>query len=254
MKALTVLLIAAFAFAACGQVRKTHTGGETATTRFNSGASPSIPKNNQPDTIIVTGSEYLKVLGRNENGMYPQLEGTWELETMPGGNLASNKNIIKETASMTGDEGKPYTGKILDESMKDSKEIKRETTTKKTDKGTTTETTVYLVNKNEPERRITPAQGDKYHYPEKPFLNLFGSNETFSGFTGCNRIAGRYALRGNDGITFSHSAPSTRMVCIGDYDEKEFFSALKRVNRYKSTGSQLQLMDGDDVVLVFGRK
>lgn len=254
MKPALILLIPV-AFASCGEVQKTQTGQSAATSRYTSGATPHIKKNNMPDTVIITGSEYLKVLGRNENGMYPQLEGTWELASMPNANVAGNKNIINEVASIQNDEGKPYTGEMIMEAMKGSKEVKRETTTSKAKNGsTTTETTVYLVNNNEPGIRITPAQGDKFHHPERPFINLFGSNETFSGFTGCNRIAGRYAMSGKDGITFSHSAPSTRMVCIGDYDEAVFFQNLKRVNKYKSNGNELHLLDGDEVVFVFARK
>jgi heat shock protein HslJ len=253
MKPVLFAAFASLAFVHCGPPKLTNTGEPTATTRFNSGASPTINKSGRPDTVAVTGSAYLQVLGRNENGMYPDLEGSWELVKMPEGDLTSNKNIINEVANAKTADGKPYTGTVMSESMKGAKEIRRDSSTVKSKQSSTTTTTVYLVN-DEPENKITPAQGTKYHLPEKPSLNLFGSNETFSGFTGCNRIAGRYTLAKNHGISFSHSAASTRMACIGDYNEQVFLNALKRVNKYKSTGTELQLMDGNDVLFVFARK
>ncbi|WP_207493352.1 META domain-containing protein [Aridibaculum aurantiacum] len=251
MKPFLLALGISAAFVHCGPPKLTHTGQPTATTRYNSGASPTIPaKVGAVDTITVTGSEYLQVSGRNENGMYPDLEGRWEMIAMPGTNFKNTNNIIKDAASVKGEVGKPYTGAVIGDAMKGSSEVKRETV----NDGTNTTTTVYLVNKQSSETRITPPQGSSFHTPEAPSLNLFGSNETFSGFTGCNKIAGRYTLKSNNGITFRHSAPSTRMACIGDYDEKAFLQSLQRVNKYKSTGTELQLLDGEEVLFVFSRK
>ena len=255
MRTLLSILTLATLATSCGTPKLTNTGEPTATTRYNSGASPQINKPNSVDTVAVTGTEYLQVLGRNENGMFPSLEGSWVLQSMPAGNLSSNpNNLIKEAEANLNQDRKQLPGKVLSQQTQESKEVKRDANSTITTTTSSSTSTVYSVNSQDSMRRITPQQGSSLHVPQKPSINLFGSNETFSGFTGCNKIAGRYTLGADNSITFRHSAPSTRMVCIGDYDETVFINTLKRVNKYKSNGSELKLLEGDNLLFVFARK
>ncbi|HEX8462968.1 MAG TPA: META domain-containing protein, partial [Segetibacter sp.] len=103
------------------------------------------------------------------------------------------------------------------------------------------------------DKQITPAQGTKMHMPEKPSISFFGVNETFSGFTGCNKYTGRYKINGNK-ISLNNPAASTKMVCLGNYDEKTFLNTLASVNSFRSQNGQLELLNGEEVLLVFTKK
>ncbi len=48
--------------------------------------------------------------------------------------------------------------------------------------------------------------------------------------------------------------PSTKMVCLGDWDETVFINALHRVNKYKGNESTLELMEGSNTIMTFRRK
>ena len=208
----------------CGTPKPNRTGSGSNAMQTN--------KNSTSDEVAVVGSEYIPVEGRNEFGMRRDLEGTWILESAPGGSLANNKGGIPPV------------------------ETKNDTVTKtETVNGiTTTSNTVQMTKPQD--ARITPAQSSNpnMHMAEKPSLRFFGSNETFSGFTGCNKISGRYIQMGINGLSFSNTNPSTRMVCIGDYEEEAFVGMLRRVSTFKSVGGKLQLLEGDNVLLVFSKK
>jgi heat shock protein HslJ len=250
---MVVLITIAALFSFCGTPRENTSGTPNRTSRAMRGYSGASAAD---DTITITGSQVVPVLGRNEAGIRPDIEGTWILETsaVP---VATNTNNITSNKNLAANKnGKEYNGRVIDESMRGSKEIKRDSSTSKTADGVThTSTTVYLINKDGDGNRITPPQSSNpnVHIPERPSLRFYGSNETFSGFTGCNKISGRYTMNGNS-ISFQNAAPSTKMVCIGDYDENAFIAALNRVNAFKSTNGKLQLLSGNDVVLIFSRK
>jgi heat shock protein HslJ len=249
MKRIFTLISLSILLTYCGTPRKTNTGEDNRTARFNSGSAPTV-KTTQPEAITIKGSEYVPVLGKNEQGMRPDLEGTWVM-TSAAGNTG-----IERSASMI-DSLVAADAKIR--SMKDYRgntkttEVRRDSANNKVTTTTSTSTTTYLT-KDIPEKKITPAQGSSMHNPERPSLSFYGSNETFTGFTGCNKISGRYTLTGNNQVNFQHSAPSTRMVCIGAYDEDAFLNTLRRINKFRSTSSQLELMDGEQVLFVFERR
>jgi heat shock protein HslJ len=188
--------------------------------------------NTQSEEVMVTGTEVLPILGRNESGIRQDLAGTWTLQSSPGGSIANNQT--------------PPTGV---QPRSDT------TTTTETVNGTTRSTTTVQTIR-EKEARITPPQSanPNMHVAEAPSLRFFGSNETVSGFTGCNKFSGRFTQRGSNSISFQNVNPSTKMVCIGGYDENAFMNLLRRVNSFRSTNSQLELMDGNDVILVFSKK
>lgn len=97
---------------------------------------------------------------------------------------------------------------------------------------------------------ITPSQGENLHEPEKPNISFYGLNATFSGFTGCNQYSGRYHLKGEK-LVLETAAASTKMVCLGHYDESAFLHALNRVNGYRASDGQLELLANNKVLLVF---
>jgi copper homeostasis protein (lipoprotein) len=69
-----------------------------------------------------------------------------------------------------------------------------------------------------------------------------------SGSGGCNRITGGFTLKGDR----LHLGPQagTMMACVnGMEQEQRFLSALNRVERYRISGQQLELLDGSGAVL-----
>jgi heat shock protein HslJ len=187
------------------------------------------------DSILITGEEYLPVEVRGETP--GKLEGAWILTS--GVRLSNTGNAKKYYKP------KPEPGTEL------SKQSSSTTTNKDGVKTTTTETEVRMVM--DPGPQITPPQKKKLHKPDSPSINFYGENQTFSGFTGCNKFSGRYSSKGNK-LSLTDANPSTKMVCIGDYDEKEFLKKLESVTSFKITGGKLQMMNNNDVILVFARK
>ncbi|MDB5190699.1 MAG: hypothetical protein JWQ96_262, partial [Segetibacter sp.] len=128
------------------------------------------------DSVIVTGEAFIPIEGRAQTPA--NLAGSWVLTS---GLKAKNKEKAKEFY-----EKKPEPGT---ETRRDTK------TTTAANGETTTEVEYDIIAK--PVKQITPRQKSKMHKPEKPSINFFGLNQTFSGFTGCNKISGRYTLSGN---------------------------------------------------------
>jgi len=89
--------------------------------------------------------------------------------------------------------------------------------------------------------------------PMQPYIHLYGSNGSFVGYTGCNRISGFLSGTGGNTIHFDNTNPSTAIPCAGGNDEQVFLSALQRVNAYSISNGQLQLMDGNNVVMTFSK-
>ena len=228
----TLVLIAAATFLSyCSEAQTTYGINPK---RLSKRKSVAANSSSVSDTIQVSGTQYLPVLGKSESGTRADLAGTWILQSM--GDEATERGNTGIKNSMNNDARR-------DSSIK----------TKTINRVTQTTTEVQINKSGNPEKRITPSQSSNYHITEKPGLSFYGSNENFAGFTGCNRIAGRYTVTGNS-INFENAAPSTKMVCIGAYDENAFLHALHRINSFKATSYQLQLMEGDNVLLVFTKK
>lgn len=244
LKTLFPLVGMALFLANCDTVKPAQTTGAssevsgTAAKRWN---MPEIGTVNTygSDTLILRQSSYIPIEGRTF--AVSDLEGTWELESINGKWLTGKSNLKPEVIAKA----------VHDAARaKQGSETVVDTTRTKDGLKTTTST---IVLEHESSIKITPPQGGNYHMPEKPSLRFYGLNETFSGFTGCNRISGRYSTSDTSGISFNNATASTRMVCMGDYDEDSFVKAINRVNNYKVTKNQLQLLDGNDVVLIFAR-
>lgn len=202
------------------------------TTRYR---SPKKASTKADDTVIVTGVQKLPILGRSENGVLHDIEGTWQLVSINGNKIAEfggfDPALLKKNTTGKGDT----------------------TVTTETVNGVTKTETIIERPANQG-KKITPAQSGNYHIPQKPYLSFYGSNETFSGFSGCNKLAGRYRMIGQNNINLEKAALSTRMACIGDYDENLFINTLHDVNGFNVENGQLQLLKGGKVILVFEKK
>ena len=185
--------------------------------RYNDGSW----KNGNSDTIVPKGIQYIPLFGKRESGVNRDIEGLWELESMDG--FVIKGDAIKKLDSL------------------EQTKLKR-----------VTKDGANFVYSTDP--KITPPQGSKYHIPERPTISFYGANETFSGFTGCNRYSGRYVMPDSSTISLKNAAASTRMVCLGDYDEETYLDNLHRVNKFRGLDDKLELLEGDRVILSFIRK
>lgn len=97
---------------------------------------------------------------------------------------------------------------------------------------------------------------------KKPLAEIFGNRtieitfdkatHTASGTTGCNRFSGSYTAD-TASLTFGQNRALTKMACPG-YNEQPFLTTLDRVNRYRLIEGQLELMQNDEIVLIFAKK
>ena len=79
-------------------------------------------------------------------------------------------------------------------------------------------------------------------------LILSASEPRVSGSGGCNRVMGSFELDG-DQLRFGRMA-STMMACVaGMEQEQRLHQALAKVQRYRISGSQLEMLDGSGAVL-----
>lgn len=101
-----------------------------------------------------------------------------------------------------------------------------------------------------------------FPYQKKTLAEVFGSRviemqfdkmaNTVSGTTGCNRFAASYSAD-TANLVFSQNRALTKMACP-DYNEQLFLTTLDRVNRYKLIEGQLELMQNDEIVMIFAKK
>lgn len=219
MKRLLFLCFATIIFSSCKTFFQ-HKSKDTAVSTGTRNVMDNPGREKAPDSFIVTGAQFIPIYGQSENGVKPDLEGKWILESMEGSSF--NGDIVKKLDSIAASKIQIPVGR--------------------------TDITI-----KQDGAKITPAQGSNYHIPERPNISFFGSNETFSGFTGCNKFSGRYELADSNTIVLKNAAASTRMVCIGDYDEDKFLDNLHRINKFKGNYGKLEMMVDDKVILTFSK-
>lgn len=90
-------------------------------------------------------------------------------------------------------------------------------------------------------------------YPDKkPELVFDKAGQTVSGSTSCNRLNGRYALKGT-ALSFSELA-TTKMFCEGS-GESVFLNMLAKVNELRCRdNNEMELLEGDVALMRFKRK
>lgn len=85
---------------------------------------------------------------------------------------------------------------------------------------------------------------------EQPWLELRPELGRVQGFTGCNRLNGRYEL-GADGLTLRDIA-TTRAFCVGRMDvEDALVNALSQATGYRIEGTNMALMNNQQVLAWF---
>jgi heat shock protein HslJ len=85
---------------------------------------------------------------------------------------------------------------------------------------------------------------------QMPQFNLYLDNGSFTGYTGCNGISGRVEVTGT-GLRFLNTTPATSIDCLGGFDENILLDMLRRVDAYAYVGDELQLLQGNQVLLRF---
>ena len=88
-------------------------------------------------------------------------------------------------------------------------------------------------------------------WSKQPFINININDKTFSGNSGCNSIRGKFTIAENY-IGFDKNIVSTKMACRGSY-EKTFLDALLKINRYTINKDELELGQGEIVLMKFKR-
>lgn len=89
------------------------------------------------------------------------------------------------------------------------------------------------------------------NWQKVPYINFNLSDSTFSGNSSCNSIRGKFKLSDNY-VAFEKNIFSTKMACPGSY-EKTFLSALLKINKYTINKDDLELGQGDIVLMKFKR-
>lgn len=115
---------------------------------------------------------------------------------------------------------------------------------------TTTTATRVWNNTNGMSPNLYAANGNMYMMPK---INLYLNNGSFSGFTGCNSISGRLNVSSNGMLHFENTTPSTNIDCVAGFDQTVLLERLRRVDNYSVVNNQLQLRQGDQVLLVLDK-
>jgi heat shock protein HslJ len=89
------------------------------------------------------------------------------------------------------------------------------------------------------------------NWAKPPNININITDKTFSGNSGCNSIRGKFTIV-NDYIGIDKNIVSTKMACQNNY-ENTFLAALLKINRYSISRDELELGQGEIVLMKFKR-
>lgn len=89
------------------------------------------------------------------------------------------------------------------------------------------------------------------NWSKPPSISINVNEKTFSGNSSCNSISGKFTLADNY-IAFDKNIISTKMSCNNVY-ENEFLSALLKINTYFINKNDLELGQGEIVLMKFKR-
>ena len=99
--------------------------------------------------------------------------------------------------------------------------------------------------------KLTELEGEVIESPagaREIHLVMQSENQRVTGFSGCNRMMGRYVLDG-DAVRFAQMG-GTMMACVSGMDtERKFLAMFTRVMRWEISGEALQLLDADGKAL-----
>ena len=89
-------------------------------------------------------------------------------------------------------------------------------------------------------------------WDKQPVLNINFEERTISGNNGCNSFGGKFTLKGSY-IAVDRQVISTKMACTTKY-ERDFIPALLKINTYTVKGNDLELAQGEIVLMKFKRQ
>ena len=93
------------------------------------------------------------------------------------------------------------------------------------------------------------------NWAKTPYININSADKTFSGNSGCNSIRGKFIM--NDSyLGFDKDILSTKMACTdpnSNRNERTFLSALLKINKYSVSKDELELGQGEIVLMKFKR-
>jgi heat shock protein HslJ len=95
--------------------------------------------------------------------------------------------------------------------------------------------------------RLVAIEGNPISPPvdgrREPTLQLIETDSRVQGYTGCNNLAGSFALDLRQRLSFNQLI-TTKMACMEPTPEAEFLQALEQVDHYTISGSTLHLHKG----------
>ena len=86
---------------------------------------------------------------------------------------------------------------------------------------------------------------------EQPYLKFERSKNIVTGFTGCNRLRGKYTAD-ESALTFQQVV-STRMACVADSYERQVLEVLNSATGYKIVDHELQLLGPNGTLAILNR-
>lgn len=93
---------------------------------------------------------------------------------------------------------------------------------------------------------------EDFNGKDVPYMEIYASENRFSGFSGCNRMTGSLFYE-KDLLRFSQIA-STRMACPKMDTESEFLKALQSGTKYRVENNRLYLSNGSQENLLVFKK
>lgn len=94
--------------------------------------------------------------------------------------------------------------------------------------------------------------GSENNWPRAPFIDINLRDKTFVGNSSCNTINGKFTFSGSY-IAFDKQITQTEIACGGNH-EKAFLSALLKINSYTINKDELELGQGEIVLMKFKRQ
>ena len=93
------------------------------------------------------------------------------------------------------------------------------------------------------------------NWTNAPQININLKEKSFSGNTSCNSISGRFTI-GDNYLAFDKNIISTKMACTdpkANQYERTFLSVLSKINKYTLNKDELELGQGEIVLMKFTR-
>jgi len=87
------------------------------------------------------------------------------------------------------------------------------------------------------------------NWTKAPFIKIDLKDRTFTGNSSCNSMSGKFIIS-QSYFAFDKNIISTKMACTGNY-ENIFLSALLKINKYTINKDELELGQGEIVLMKF---